>query len=306
MRALVASASAAEHIELRDVPAPSPAPHETLVRVHAVSINRGEINRLPLAKDGTRFGWDLAGTVERPSADGGGPAEGTRLVGFVASTAWAEQVAVPNLRLSPIPDHLSFEAASALPVAGLTALRMVRIDRLLGKRVLITGAAGGVGRFAIQLAARGGAQVTGVVGSEERGRGLRELGAEHVILELDPASEPFDLILESVGGTSLATALGLVRNGGLIVSFGNSSKVETTFRVNTFYGRHDARLQGFSLLAPNQPSDFRDDLRYLAELAAGGRLDAQLDLVTDWNDAAVAFAALRERRVHGKAVLLIQ
>lgn len=306
MRALVASASAAEHIELRDVPAPSPAPHETLVRVHAVSINRGEINRLPLAEDGTRFGWDLAGTVERPSADGGGPAEGTRLVGFVASTAWAEQVAVPNLRLSPIPDHLSFEAASALPVAGLTALRMVRIDRLLGKRVLITGAAGGVGRFAIQLAARGGAQVTGVVGSEERGRGLRELGAEHVILELDPASEPFDLILESVGGTSLATALGLVRNGGLIVSFGNSSKVETTFRVNTFYGRHDARLQGFSLLAPNQPSDFRDDLRYLAELAAGGRLDAQLDLVTDWNDAAVAFAALRERRVHGKAVLLIQ
>jgi NADPH2:quinone reductase len=306
MRALVASSSAPEHVELRVVPEPSPAPNETVVRVHAVSLNRGEVNRLPLAEDGTRFGWDLAGTVERPSADGGGPTAGTRVVGFAMGTAWAQQVAVPNLRLARIPDNLSFEAASALPVAGLTALRMLRVDGLLGKRVLVTGAAGGVGRFAVQLAAHGGAHVTGVVGSEARGRGLRELGAENVILELDSSSEPYDIILESVGGQSLATALGMVRNGGLIVSFGNSSTEETTFSINTFYGRHDARLQGFSLLALNQPPDYREDLGYLAELAADGTLDVQLDLVTDWSDPGAAFAALRERRVHGKAVLRIE
>jgi NADPH:quinone reductase-like Zn-dependent oxidoreductase len=305
MLALVASSSAPEHIELRDAPEPTPAPNETLVRVHAVSINRGEVNRLPLAEDGARFGWDLAGTVERPSADGNGPVRGTRVVAFVLGGAWAGLAAVPNLRLAPIPDNLSFEAAAATPVAGLTALRMVRIENLLGKRVLITGAAGGVGRFAIQLAAHGGAHVTGVVSSEARGRGLRELGAENIIFELDPSSEPYDIILESVGGKSLATVLGMVRAGGLINTFGNSSKEETTFSINRFYTHHAARLQAFSILAPNQPPDFREDLRYLAELAAAGTLDVQLDLVTDWHDAAAAFAALRERRVHGKAVLRI-
>jgi len=104
----------------------------------------------------------------------------------------------------------------------------------------------------------------------------------------------------------LATALGLVRLGGLIVAFGNSSREETTFTINTFYTRHGARLQGFLILAPNQPPDYRDDLAYLAELAADSRLEVQLDLVTDWNDTHSAFAALRERRVHGKAVLRIE
>lgn len=285
---------------------PSPAPNEALVRVHAVSINRGELHRLPQAEDGAQFGWDLAGIVERAAADGSGPAEGTRVVGFILGGAWAEFAAVPTLRLASIPESLSFEAAAALPVAGITALRMLRIDTVLGRRVLITGAAGGVGRFAVQLAAQGGAHVTGVVGSERRGQGLRELGAQEVIVTLDPSQEPYDVILESVGGASLATALGLVRPGGLIVSFGNSSREETTFMINSFYTRHGARLQGFLLLAPNQPPDFREDLTYLAELAADGKLQVELDLATDWNDAPSAFAALRERRVHGKAVLRIQ
>ncbi len=306
MRALVASSAAPEHIEMRTVPDPSPAPNEALVRVHAVSINRGELHRLSQAEDGTRFGWDLAGTVERAAADGSGPAEGTRVVCFIRGGAWAEYAAVPTLRVAPLPESLSFEAAAALPVAGVTALRMLRIDSVLGKRVLVTGAAGGVGRFAVQLATQGGAHVTAVVGSERRGRGLRELGAEEVIVALDPSLESYDIILESVGGASLATALGLVRPGGLIVSFGNSSREETTFMINTFYVRHGARLQGFLLLAPNQPPDFRDDLGYLAELAANDTLQVELDLVIDWNDARSAFAALRERRVHGKAVLRIE
>lgn len=305
MRALVASSSAPEHVAFGEVADPTPAPNETVVRVHSVSLNRGEVNRLPLADDGARFGWDLAGTVEQPAANGEGPGEGTRVVGCVPGAAWAERVSVPNLRLAPIPDSLSFEAASTLPVAGLTALRMLRIDPILGKRLLVTGAAGGVGRFAVQLAARGGAHVTGVAGSESRARGLRELGAETVIFELDPSAEPYDIILESIGGQSLATALGMVQRGGLVVVFGNSSKEDTTFSIASFYGRHGARMQGFSLLAPNQPPDFREDLSYLAELAAAGTLDVQIDLATGWDDATSAFAALRERRVRGKAVLRI-
>ncbi len=305
MRALVGSTSDQEHIRMLELPDPTPADHESIVRVHAVSLNRGEVSRLATAEDGTRFGWDLAGTIETPSADGSGPSKGTRVVGFVMGTAWAERVAVPNLRLAPIGDALSFEKASALPVAGLTALRMLRIDPLLGKRVLVTGAAGGVGRFAVQLAARGGAHVTGIVGSEERGRGLQELGAERVVTSMDSAAEQYDVILESVGGPSLSSALGKVALGGLLVTFGNSSREDTTFSISTFYGKNNARVQGFSLLAANQPPDYRDDLGYLAQLAANDELEVQIGYSGSWNDAAVALAALRERRVPGKAVLSV-
>jgi NADPH:quinone reductase-like Zn-dependent oxidoreductase len=182
---------------------------------------------------------------------------------------------------------------------------MLRIDSILGKRVLITGAAGGVGRFAVQLASLGGAHVSGVAGSEERGAGLRELGADEVLVGIDSAEGPYDVILESVGGSSLAAAFGLVAAGGLIVTFGNSSREETTFTINTFYPRQ-ARLQGFSLLSPDQPQDFRADLGYLARLAAGGRLDVQLDLTETWRNAASALAALKGRQVRGKAVLLVE
>src|SRR5947209_597358 len=106
MRALVASSSAPEHVEMRSVADPSPAPNEALVRVHAVSINRGELHRLPQAEDGARFGWDLAGTIERAAVDGSGPTEGTRVVGFILGSAWAQYAAVPTLRLAPIPESL--------------------------------------------------------------------------------------------------------------------------------------------------------------------------------------------------------
>jgi NADPH:quinone reductase-like Zn-dependent oxidoreductase len=304
VRALVASTSAAEHIDFRDFPAPTPASNEAVVRVHAVSLNRGEVNRLATAEDGTRFGWDLSGTIEHAARDGG-PPEGARVVGFVMGTAWAESVAVPLTRLAEINDDLSFEKASALPVAGLTALRMLRIDPILGRRVLVTGAAGGVGRYAVQLASLAGAHVTGIVGSEERGKGLRQLGADDVVLSMDDAEGPFDVILESVGGSSLATALGKVALGGLIVTFGNSSRQQTSFNIATFYGKHAARMQGFSLLAANHPPDFRDDLRYLADLAAAGELQVDIGYEGSWNDAGAALAALRERRVDGKAVLQI-
>ena len=110
--------------------------------------------------------------------------------------------------LAELPDDVSFEAASTLPVAGITAIRALEVGgALLGRRVLVTGAAGGVGRLAIQLAHRAGAHVTGVVRNAERGAGLRELGADELITTLEPDGENFDLLLESVGGASLAAAL---------------------------------------------------------------------------------------------------
>ncbi len=302
MRALVAGSSG---VSLAEAPDAQAGPSEALIEVRAVSLNRGEVRRLPARTEGTIPGWDVAGVVRRAGADG--PREGERVVGLAGEGGWAELAAVPTDRVAALPDDVSFEAASTLPVAGLTALRALEVGGpLLGRRVLVTGAAGGVGRFAIQLAHRAGAHVTGVVRNAERGQGLRELGADELITELAPDGDPFDLLLESVGGASLAAALTRVGPGGTVVAFGASSPEPTTFDVSRFYNRGGPRLYGlrvFDELARLR-SGVRDLAFLVAELAAG-RLDPQIDLVTSWREADTALSALMDRRIAGKAVLTI-
>ena len=183
MLALVNTPNGPAPVELRQVPEPTPGPHDALVAVHAFSLNRGELRSFRNNEAGWIPGQDVAGVVQRAAADGSGPSAGTRVVALTDEFGWAEQVAVPGHRMTALPDSVSFAAAATLPVAGLTALRTLRHGApLLGKRVLITGAAGGVGHLAVQLAARSGARVTAVVGRPERGAGLRELGAAEVVV----------------------------------------------------------------------------------------------------------------------------
>jgi NADPH:quinone reductase len=302
MRALVADGSG---VSLTEAPDPQLVPSHSLVEVRAVSLNRGEVRRLPARTPGTIPGWDVAGVVRQAGANG--PRAGVRVVGLVDEGGWAELAAVPSGRIAELPDDVSFEAASTIPVAGLTALRALEVGGpLLGRRVLVTGAAGGVGRFAIQLAHRAGAHVTGVVRNAERGEGLRELGADALITELEPEGEPFDLLLESVGGASLAAALTRTAPQGTVVAFGASSPDPTTFDVSRFYNRGGTRLYGlrvFDELARLR-SGVRDLTLLVAELAAG-RLDPQIGLGTSWQDADAAIQALLDRRVAGKAVLTV-
>jgi NADPH:quinone reductase-like Zn-dependent oxidoreductase len=270
-----------------------------------VSLNRGEVRRLPLREEGTIPGWDIAGVVRRAAADGSGPAEGTRIVGLVDEGAWAELAAVPTDRIAPLPEGVSFEAGAALPLAGVTALRALAVGGLLlGRRVLITGAAGGVGRFAVQLAHRAGAHVTGVVRTLERGAGLKELGADELITELTPEGEPFDLLLDSVGGASLAAAFTRVAWKGTIVTFGASSPEPTTFRTEAFYNRGGPRLYGLRVFHELEfhGSGVRDLTLLVSELAAG-RLDPGIGLTGSLWEPDDALQALLDRRVPGKAVL---
>ncbi len=307
MRALVAAPSTSALVELRDVDEPAPEPDQALVEVRAVSLNRGECVALRTAKDGWRPGWDLAGVVAGAAAGGGGPAEGSRVLGWTNGGAWAERVAVATRHLAELPAGLGFEEASTLPVAGLTALRALQLaGPIAGRRVAITGANGGVGRFAIQIARASGAHVTAIVTGPDRSFGLRELGADEIEVGLRPGGVDFDLILESVGGPSLAAALERVAPEGTVVTFGNSSGQPTEFEPRTFYRRGAPTMRGFfvtwELLEGRIGSA---ELARLASMLEEGRLRVDIQLVKPLEDAATAVGALLERRVAGKVVLTV-
>jgi NADPH:quinone reductase-like Zn-dependent oxidoreductase len=306
--ALTAAPGARGDVELREVADPEPQAGQALVRVRAISLNRGEARSLREKGDGEPVGWDLAGVVERSAVDGSGPATGTRVVGMVASGAWAELAAVEATTLAPLPDAVTDAQAATLPVAGLTALKALDIiGPVLARRVLVTGASGGVGRFAVQLASMAGAHVTGVSSNAERARGLRELGADEVLSELEPQGGEFDGIVEGVGGATLAAAIQRVAPFGAIVSFASSDPAPVEFPTRSFFGRAPgARLHGLFLFAQlRREGSTAIDLGRLAGLVAAGRLDCSIDREDSWRAAAEAIDALMDRRIAGKAVLHI-
>ena len=280
MRALVADSSAPGRIALRDVPEPVPAPGEVLVEVRAFSLNRGEMRMLGTAASGWRPGWDFAGVLRSDVELG--PRAGARVVGIRHGGAWAERIAASPGWIAELPDGVSFAKAAALPTAGLTALRILRLGpAILGRRVLVSGASGGVGRFAIQLAHLGGAHVTALVGSSSaRTAGLRELGADEVVSDIAQLRGRFDLVLESVGGATLGRLVTMVDPQGTLVMFGNSSNELTTFNVRDIYLDASVRFQVFELFFAGEP--FGRDLAYLVRLVAERRLDPQLASQLSW------------------------
>jgi len=306
MLALVNTPSAPIPVELNEVPEPVPMPGEAVVEVHAFSLNRGEIALLASRPDGWRPGQDISGVVVQPAADGSGPEKGTRVVALVDGAGWSQRAAALTARMAVLPDTVSFASAATLPVAGLTALRTLRQGgSLLGQRVLITGAAGGVGSFAVQLAALAGAEVTGVARHPDHVVGLSELGATALVANIQEAEGPFDLILESVGGASLAGAISKVAPGGTIVVFGNSSREETSFSFPNFSGHAGARLLAFFIYESGTPSSMGVDLAKLVSLVAAGRLTPQIGLEDSWYNVYRDAAAVRDRKVNGKAVFHI-
>src|ERR671936_105175 len=126
MLALVNTPSAAAPVELREVPEPQPAPNEALVEVRAFSLNRGELRLFQIRPEGWRPGQDISGVVVQPAADGSGPGTGARVVALTDNAGWAERAAVTAHRMAVLPGYVRCEEAAALPVAGLTALRILR------------------------------------------------------------------------------------------------------------------------------------------------------------------------------------
>jgi NADPH:quinone reductase len=309
MRAVVVTKDAPGGLMLREVAAPAPRADEALVRVKAVSLNRGETRRaLTIAENGWIPGWDLAGTVEQAAADGTGPKAGARVVGMLADGAWAELAAVPTPALAALPDGVTFAQAATLPVAGLTALHaLAKGGSLLGRSVLVGGATGGVGTFALQLARLAGAHVVAPIRQAAQEALVRGFGADQVAVgpDLSAAASlgPFHLILESVGGASLAAALKMLAPDGTCVLFGVSDRTETVIDARALFITGGASLYGLYLFHELRREPAGTGLARLAQLIADGKLKPSVAVEAPWTEVADVAARLLQRRFAGKAVL---
>ena len=307
-RAVVVDSQVPGRLAIKPMPMPSLLPSQALVRVKSISLNLGEVRRaLTMAEAGWRPGWDLAGVVERAAANHSGPPAGARVVGFVPAGAWAEAVAVPTNALAELPDNVSFTQAATLPVAGLTALYALEQNgSVFGRRVLVTGASGGVGHLAVELARQAGAFVVAAVRRPEREKHARTAGAHEVVIGEKAAAHrfgPYDLIIESVGGASLAAALKMIAPGGMCVLLGVSSASEVTFDAATFMRTGGASLYGFILFheLPYRPA--AEGLARLVAMVAAGRLHPQVELEAPYEQIAEVANKLYSREIAGKAVL---
>jgi len=305
VRAVVVDPEAAGRLVIRTVAGPEPLANEAVVQVAAVSLNRGEVRRSLSAAAGWRPGWDFAGTVIRPASDGSGFAEGTRVVGFLSAGAWAERVAVPTHALAALPDSVSFATAATLPVAGLTALlALEKGGSLLGRSVLVTGASGGVGYFACQLAAQSGAVVTAQVRRPELVDFVTTARACQVVVGSAFAQyAPYDLALDSVGGEILPAVLENLGLDGTCVLFGTTAGSEVTFNASKFYGRGGVSLYGFILFHELKKQPASRGLSLLVEQVARGDLRAHIALEESWSAVAAVAQQLTDRQFLGKAVL---
>jgi NADPH:quinone reductase-like Zn-dependent oxidoreductase len=297
MRAIVVDPAVEGGLAMADVPEPEARPDQALVEVQHLSLNFGDLSGARSRPAGFLPGWDASGVVLQAAASGGGPAEGTRVVTTMGSQrGWAERRVVDLDELAAVPESIDLGVASTLPIAGVTALRALqRCGALLGRRVLITGASGGVGHFAVQLAALGGAHVIASVGSEARGEGLRELGADEVVVGLDGVTAPVHAVLDNVGGPQLAAIWPLLGENGVVQCIGTTSRQEASF----------ASLVGMrrSIEAFTKGPHSGDDIAYLLGLMEAGKLQVSVGWRGSWSRIAEAADALFGRQVRGKVVL---
>jgi len=306
-------------LHLAEVAEPRIGAEQVLVRVHASSANPydwhlicGEPRAMRASMGGIRgpvrvVGADFAGVVEEVGGEAGGLRAGDEVYGF-ADGAFAELLAAPAGRVARKPTTLGFAQAAAAPLAAITALQALRRGGVAaGQQVLVIGASGGVGTFAVQLAKHAGAEVTGVC-STARLDLVRSLGADAVIdyTTTDPASGPrrYDLIVQ-LGGTYSPRHLrrALTPRGTLIQSYGDGGRW-----LGPLGGIASGAL--LNLVAPQHIATFvaKEDTATLDELRAlieAGHLTPVIDTEFPLERAAEAVALVRDGRPAGKVVVRV-
>jgi NADPH:quinone reductase-like Zn-dependent oxidoreductase len=316
--------------ELREVPEPQPGTREILVRVHAAGLNPVDykiregklkvIHRHPLP---IVLGNELAGTVQAVGDGAARFAEGDRVFARVEKErlgAFAELACVGEDLAAKMPASLGFDAAAGVPLAGLTVLQCLReeLRETKGQRIFISGGAGGVGTFAIQLAKWLGAEVTTT--ASPRGDALvRRLGADHVIdytsRRFEDELRDFDCALDLVGGETLARMFAIVKRGGLVVSIAGMPEPQTArkdlgrgaglaalFWLASFGTRMQARKHSvryrYLFMHPSGA-----ELEELARLVDEKKLEVVVDRVFPFADISEAMAYLEQGHAKGKVVV---
>jgi NADPH:quinone reductase len=313
IRAVVVDHAAPGRLALKPVELRDPDRDEVQVKVTAISLNRGETRRaVQQAEPGWRPGWDFAGVVERAAADGSGPKAEIRVVGLLPNGAWAERVNCRSHAVAALPNAVSDAQASTLPVAGLTALHALRQGGLLlGRKVLVDGASGGVGHLACQLAQAAGALVWGHVRREAHRAEVAGWCGGRVVVgsELSAAKEngPYWLILDSVGGSALSAAMGMLAPNGTCVTFGISEAGTANVESRSFFGTGGARLYGLTLFHELMSVERAGiGLALLAGEIAAGRLKPEIAVEAKWDEVGAIAKRLIDRDFTGKAVLHIE
>ena len=289
-------ADGAGALELDTVPVPDVGAGEALVRVHAAAITRDELewplDRLPAIPS-----YEASGVVVEVADGLDDLAVGDEVYGltpFDRDGAAAEYVAVPVALLAPRPRNVTHPESAAVPLAGLSAWQALFVHGGLaaGERVLIHGAAGGVGQFATQLAREHGAHVVGTASGEAVAR-ARALGADEVVdtgsARFEDVLEPVDLVFDTVGGDALTRSPSVLREGGRLVSVAEDPPQGLPTITATYF-----------VVEPN-----RDQLLELTRLVDERKLVPAVDSVYPLAEARSAFERVQEAGKHGKVVLQV-
>lgn len=301
MRAVVVDPNTPSRLALGSAPDPVPASCQALLRVTHSSLNPAELYFAQHSAAGTVLGFDAAGIVVEAAADGSGPQVGSRVVSYGDRGGWAELRAVDTRDLVVVPGEVDLGVAATLPVAAGTALRALeQAGPLLGRRVLVTGAAGGVGGFAVQLAALAGAHVVAVAGRDTDRAGLLELGAQAVVTGLADL-EPVDVVVDMVGGEHMADAYRLLTSGGSLQSVGWASGQPAVLPVGSTLG-YPRPVSIASVYNGSGLDDRRRQLEILVGLVATGALRPVIVWRDSWTEMEAAVAAHRAHSLRGKAV----
>jgi NADPH:quinone reductase-like Zn-dependent oxidoreductase len=323
MKAIVQDTyGSADVLQLRDVDIPGIADDEVLVRVRAAGVARGVWHLItglpyPIRLSGAGFraprnpvpGMDLAGVVEAVGKDVTRFRPGDEVFG-IGKGAFAQYAGALENKLAPKPANLTFEQAAAVPVSGLTALQGLRDHGQLkpGQTVLITGASGGVGTFAVQLARAFGAQVT-AVSSTTKVDLVRSLGADHVIdymrADFAAGKQRYDLILDIGGNPSLSRLRrALAPKGTLVITGGETG--------GRWLGGYDRQLRALLLsrfvgqkLTTFICSENHEDLIALTELIEAGKITPVIDRRYPLVEVPKAIRYLEEGHARGKVVITV-
>lgn len=308
-------------LTMKEVENPQPQDHQVLVKVHAASLNYGNLVLLKGEPFLARFafgltkpkytipGGDVAGRVEAVGKEVTLFKPGDEVFGDLSASGWgafAEYVAVPESSLVLKPAKITFEEAASVPMAAVTALQALRDKGHIqqGKKVLINGASGGVGTFAVQIAKSYGAEVTAVC-STSNVETARSIGADYVIdykqEDFTKKKEKYDLVIAANGDHSITAYKRVLKPNGIFVHVGGSGKqMFQTMTLGPILSISGSKKMSSFLQRAN-----KQDLLYVKELLEAGKIKPVIDRTYSFDEVQEAFRYFEKGHAKGKVVITI-